>query len=131
MVKTLERERVAMNNPHSDRHKRKRIAVSSKRQISIPKEFFDSLGVGDEVTIELEGNRMIVSPIHESFDDFSEFILKDLVAEGYKGEELINEFTNRKSQIKPALSRMIAEEGPTATRYSIDDLDRLFEDDEQ
>ena len=129
MVKTLEREIGAMINPYNDRHKRKRIAVSSKRQISIPKEFFDSLEIGSEVMIELDGNCMIISPISESSDDFSEFILKDLIAEGYEGEELITEFSNRKSQIKPALSRMIVEERPKATRYSANDLDSLFEDD--
>ncbi|MCJ7843383.1 hypothetical protein MUB24_21395 [Lederbergia sp. NSJ-179] len=58
--------------------------------------------------IEPEGNFKIVSPIHESSDDFSEFILKDLLAAGYEGEKLITEFINRKSQIKPAISDMIA-----------------------
>lgn len=116
-----------MRNPDNERHKRKRIAVSSKRQISIPKEFFDSLEIGKEVTIELEGSAMIVRPIHDSSDDFSEFILKDLIAEGYEGEQLVAEFTHRKSQIKPALSHMLAEERPKAIRYSTSELDRLFE----
>ena len=87
----------------------KRVAVSSKRQLSIPKEFYDDLGIGDEVVMEVKNNSLLIKPIKEGFEDFSEEILKELVSEGYEGENLITEFKNRKSMIKPAIERMIAE----------------------
>ena len=87
----------------------KRVAVSSKRQISIPKEFYDDLGIGDEVVMEVKNNSLIIKPIKEGFEDFSEEILKELVSEGYEGEDLLAEFSNRKSMIKPAIERIIAE----------------------
>ena len=87
----------------------KRVAVSSKRQLSIPKEFYDDLGIGDEVVMEVKNNSLLIKPIKEGFEDFSEEILKELVSEGYEGENLLTEFKNRKSMIKPAIERMIAE----------------------
>lgn len=128
MVKSYEQELAVVRNP--DSRKQKRIAVSSKRQISIPKEFFDSLNIGNEVMIELEENKMVIRPIRENGNDFSEYILKDLIAEGFEGEKLVSEFIYRKSQIKPAVSRMIAEEREKASEYSSDNLNSLFEEDE-
>lgn len=47
---------------------------------------------------------------HEEAMDFSEYIMRDLMQEGYEfGEETMKEFTCRKSQIKPALEQLIAE----------------------
>lgn len=106
------------------------VSVSSKRQISIPKEFYDYLDIKEEVTIELINNELVIKPLRpETTGEFAQFILKDLIAEGYEGEKLYNEFTYRQSQIHPALIDMIEEERPKATRYKIDTLDDLFESD--
>lgn len=100
-VLELEKETGRMGKP-------KRISVSSKRQITIPKEFYENLNISEEVLCQVVDGALIIKPVQEEVD-FSEFILRDLVNEGYQGEELLNEFTNRKSQIRPALSQMIAE----------------------
>lgn len=100
-VLELEKEMGRMGKP-------KRISVSSKRQITIPKEFYENLNISEEVLCEVVDGALIIKPVQEVVD-FSEFILRDLVNEGYQGEELLHEFTHRKSQIRPALSQMIAE----------------------
>lgn len=115
---SIEMEKVKMS--HSKR-KAKRISVSSKRQISIPKEFHEYLNIGEEVLIELVGNQLILKPVRETFGDFSEEILADLIAEGYTGEELMMEFKSRKLQIRPALDRLI-EDNVNIKSTTLDDL---------
>ena len=64
--------------------------------------------------------------------DFSEDILKDLVHQGYSGEELIQRFSRIKSEIPKALDRMKKEamENPVITG-SLDDYLDLVGDDEE
>lgn len=100
----------------------KRISVSSKRQISIPKEFYELLNIGEEVTMELYGNHLVLKPIRETFDDFSNEILEDLIAEGYSGEELLQEFKHRKGQIGNAVESLISETMIKGKKATIDDL---------
>ena len=107
-----------MRNPK----KVKKISVSSKRQISIPKEFYDQLQIGDEVSVELYGNHLLVRPIRGQFDDFSEDILADLLEEGYKGPQLLTEFKDRKAQIKSAVGFLIEETKASGKRTSINEL---------
>lgn len=106
--------------------KAKRVSVSSKRQISIPKEFFDELEIEKEIIMELRGNQLVIKPIHEADDDFSSDILKDLIEEGYGGEELLREFKHRKSQLRPALNQLVNETMKTGSKT----VDELFRDDE-
>ncbi|EIJ80578.1 hypothetical protein PB1_09462 [Bacillus methanolicus PB1] len=100
-VLELKKETVRMVKP-------KRISVSSKRQITIPKEFYDELKINDEVLCQIIDGALVIKPVEEDVD-FSEFILRDLINEGYEGEELLQEFAYRKSQIRPALQQLIAE----------------------
>lgn len=86
----------------------KRISVSEKRQITIPKSFYEKLGIDQEVICELRGNEIVLRAVPKA-DDFSEEILKDLVGRGFEGQDLIKEFQKRKSQIRPAVEKMIAE----------------------
>ena len=41
--------------------------------------------------------------------EFAEFILDDLIAEGYSGNELLSEFIKRKKKIRPAVEAMLGE----------------------
>lgn len=84
----------------------KKISVSGKRQMTIPKQFYDELQIGSEVTCQIVDGTLVITPVRETLD-FSDFILKDLVMEGYEGDELIKEFKYRKSQINGALLKMI------------------------
>src|SRR5690625_3686993 len=77
----------------------KKISVSAKRQMTIPKQFYDELQLGDEVLCQIVDDTLVIKPIKQDVD-FSKEILSDLINEGYEaGEELIKEFTYRKSQM--------------------------------
>lgn len=50
-----------------------------------------------------------IRPLSESGSDFSECILKDLIKEGYEGEELLLKFKEMKKKIRPAVKELIKE----------------------
>ncbi|CAM3274370.1 AbrB/MazE/SpoVT family DNA-binding domain-containing protein [Filibacter tadaridae] len=100
----------------------KKIAVSKKRQMTIPKEFHDQLQIGDEVLCEMVDGILMIKPIPEEVDS-SETILADLVREGYEsGDEMVKEFVYRKSQLKSALQQLIDETRDGKIYSSTEDL---------
>lgn len=108
----------------------KQISVSEKRQITIPKRFFEKLGIGESLICELRGNEIVLRPAPMD-EDFSEEILKELIQEGYEGEQLLTEFQKRKAQIRPAVEALIAEADQVARQFSgtgDEETEALFED---
>ena len=94
-MKTLERKNKTM--------KTKKISVSEKRQITIPKDFFDALNIGKEIECRMVDNYIIIKPIQENFtDEFSEYILQDILKEGYKDKDILEEFKKRRNELKKA-----------------------------
>lgn len=103
MVTTFPKGRVTMEELQG---KVRRVRISSQRQISIPKEFYDALNLEDEAIVEFRGKELIIRPAEQEVVDFSTDILQDLVAQGFAGEELVKEFTRLKTNIPKALERM-------------------------
>lgn len=106
---------------------RKRIRISSKRQVTIPQRYFDRLGFGQEAECILRGDELIIRPIATQNDGaFSEQILADLIAQGYSGEELLERFKAARKKVRPAVMRMIEEADALAASHqkgpSLDDL---------
>lgn len=94
-MKTLERLEKSM--------KSKRISVSEKRQITIPKEYYDALNIGNEIECSIMDNCIIIKPVTEnSLDEFSEYILQDIIKEGYTNEDILKEFKKRRDNLKKA-----------------------------
>lgn len=86
-----------------DNMKTKKISVSEKRQITIPKEFFDTLNIGKEIECSIVNNCIIIKPVVDtSLDEFSEYILRDIIEDGVPNENILNEFKNRKEKLKKA-----------------------------
>lgn len=101
--------------------KKKKVAVSSKRQIAIPKEFYDAIGIEKEIIMELQDGVIRITPVKTNSDDFSEEILADIIAEGFSGNDILKEFQRRKNMIRPAISQMV--KGALSSEpVSIDDL---------
>lgn len=86
----------------------KRISVSSKRQITIPQSFYEKLNIGDEVECVMTSSEIIIRPIRQD-TEFAENILKDLIAKGLQGEQLLEEFKKTRTNIRPAIKKMIDE----------------------
>lgn len=98
-MKVLEMERKNM--------KPKRISVSNKRQITIPLEYYKALKIENEVECILKDNSIIIRPVIDtSQDNFADFILEDLIKEGYEGKKLLEEFKKRKNKIKAAIKEV-------------------------
>src|SRR5699024_11126951 len=94
----------------------KKVSVSLNHQITIPETFVDALGIGNEVTVELLNDRLIIRPVKEESEDFSKEILSDLVDEGYEGEELKKAFSKKTEQLLNDINQLIHED-PTANTY--------------
>lgn len=99
---TLERGSVKMD--------RKILSISSKRQITIPQKFYQSLGFGDEAECVMRDNALIIRPVKAaSGGEFAEQILAELISQGLSGEELLSEFKARQAQVRPAVEAMLSE----------------------
>lgn len=104
MVMMYSKERKRMTDISGKRLRR--VKVSKQRQISIPKDFYDALNIDDEATVEFTGKELIIRPLIAEEEDFSEDILRDLVRQGYTGDELIQKFSKMKRNIPKALDYM-------------------------
>ena len=87
---------------------RKILSISSKRQITIPQKFYQTLGFGDEAECVMRGNELIIRPVKTvAGGEFAEQILAELIAEGLSGEELLSKFKEKQAQIRPAVEAML------------------------
>lgn len=86
------------------------ISISENRQITIPKEYFDKLNLGSKAECFFENDSIIIRPFIRYEKDFSQDILKELVSEGYTGQELLDEFGHRTKEISYAIEKL-KEEG--------------------
>ena len=86
----------------------KRVAISSKRQITIPLKFYTELGFNKEAVCTVEDGKLVLSPAEKGAGgEFTEQILSDLITEGYSGKRLLSEFKRRQAKIRPAVEKML------------------------
>ncbi len=85
------------------------IRVSGKRQITIPLKYFQALDLSDQVECSLEDGALVIRRLTQDESEFSVEILKDLVAQGFTGDELVQKFTETSQQIRKAVHSMIKE----------------------
>lgn len=79
--------------------KSKSIKVSAQRHLVIPKEYYDALNIGEEVTIELHEGLLVIKPIVKVDENFAENLLEELIAAGFSGEELVAKFKEVKQMV--------------------------------
>lgn len=87
----------------------KRISVSQKRQITIPIEFYNSVGIDKEVECYVQNDTIVIHPVRESSGEFDEQILADLIGQGLSGQELLGKFKETRRQVRPAVERLLDE----------------------
>ena len=88
---------------------KKRISVSKKRQITIPVDFFNAVGVENEVDCYVKNNTIIIRPVREGGGEFDEEILADLIAQGLSGDELLAKFKETRRMVRPAVESLLNE----------------------
>lgn len=81
--------------------------VTSKRQVTIPKEFFEAAGIGALVEIVLDETTKTITMRAVNPDDWgvAERIIEDLAAEGVSAQDMPAAFTKRKAEIEAAIRR--------------------------
>lgn len=98
-----------MNRIASTAIERKIINVTGKRQVTIPLKFYERLRFGKEVECFLTEDAVVLRPLAASEDSFSMEILKDLVSQGYSGNELLAKFAEQREGIRKAIGILIDE----------------------
>ena len=94
---------------------RKIISITGKRQLTIPLKFYEKLGLGKEVECFIEKNALVIRPLSQDDGVFSIEILKDLVSQGYSGNELVAKFTEERQNMKIAIGALLTEGNEIAT----------------
>lgn len=111
---------------------KRRVRVSQQRQVNIPKDFYQALGLDDEAVMEFTGKEIIIRPATFEEVDFSEDILQELIAQGYSGTELLGEFKKAKASVSTALQTIEKETmDQPLIRGSLDDYLDSLEDVEE
>jgi len=88
---------------------RKIINVTGKRQITIPLKFYEKLCFGKEVECVLTDDAIMLRPLSNSDDGFTMEILKDLISQGYSGDELLTKFAEQRTNSKKDIDILIEE----------------------
>src|SRR5699024_6282008 len=125
--KSLSKEKSEKNN---EEKVVKQLKVYAKRQITIHKRIYDKLGINQEEICELRGNEIVLRDDQQN-EDLSEKIIEDLVAQGFEGQSLVQEFQKKKFQVRPAVEKMIAESSLAARNLQENDnaeTEELFGD---
>jgi len=79
------------------------------------KHIYNHLNLGSEVECTLEDDAIVIRPLHREASEFSVEILKDLVSQGYSGDELVKQFEIQSKNIKKVVSNMLEEANAIAT----------------
>ncbi|MCM3603156.1 AbrB/MazE/SpoVT family DNA-binding domain-containing protein [Robertmurraya korlensis] len=87
------------------------IKITSKRQLTIPKAYFDYLGIEETVHAILLDDGILIKPEKkQSLQEIDvEVILRNVMNEGYTGDELADEFSRRVKEYNKVLDRRIEE----------------------
>ena len=112
---------------------KRRINISSKRQITIPAKYFDSLGLDKELDCIYSKDMLILLPVKKEDPAFAEEILQDLIEQGFSGEKLLTEFKKANRKVRPAVEKLIEEADEIAKAAStnyVDPTDDIFGDEE-
>lgn len=86
------------------------IKITSKRQLTIPKTFFDSLELRESVQAYLLPDAIVLKPAHEKKtvqQEDIEQIVKNVLDEGYIADELADEIARRVKEYNQFLDKKI------------------------
>ncbi|MCL2088652.1 MAG: AbrB/MazE/SpoVT family DNA-binding domain-containing protein [Oscillospiraceae bacterium] len=87
--------------------------VTDDRQVTIPLVFFEELHFGKKAECFVANDAVIIRPFETANDNFNDVftidILKDLISQGYNGNELVEKFEEQHINIKKAIGVLISE----------------------
>ncbi|MFD1676465.1 AbrB/MazE/SpoVT family DNA-binding domain-containing protein [Alicyclobacillus fodiniaquatilis] len=107
----------------------KYVRITGKRQVTIPKEFFEQLDMGTVLHAFIEGGCLILEPVRpEDPMDFSQEIINDLADAGLTGEELKKEFARRREGMMAAMKELVTDARKEALSGSESDGDDFMDE---
>lgn len=109
----------------------KHIAISSKRQITLPLNFFETLHFGTKAECTMYDDCIVIRPSESENTGFSEQILADLIKQGFSGEKLLSKFKEVSRKVRPAVNRMIAEADKAAKNGQPEKIEDIFAEDSE
>lgn len=85
--------------------------VTSKRQVTLPKDFFDAAGIGSlvEITYDDEARTLVLRPYNTDDWRTAEHIIADLAAEGVPADKMAAAFAQRKAEMEAAIFHVCGE----------------------
>ena len=112
----------------SKRPEQKRVTITSKRQFTIPQKFYTELGFDRDAVCTMGDGMLVIQPVsHVSGGgEFAEQILSDLIAEGFSGQELLDEFKTRQAKVRPAVEAMLEDLAEIDAINENDELSEMF-----
>lgn len=84
------------------------IKISSKRQVTIPAQWYRALDFHEYALATWTDDGILIQPLDVADEDVTVDILRHLIAQGYEGDELIEQYKQMKSKIV-SVKRAIAE----------------------
>lgn len=86
------------------------VNISTQRQITIPQKYFYALGFSGEAECILQDGGIFIRPLQvNTSSEFAEYILADLIAQGYEGQQLLALFKEHCHAVRPAVRKLIDE----------------------
>lgn len=86
---------------------KKRVSISSARQMTIPICFYKKYGFGESALFIDEGDKLVLRPESKCSGEFDDEILADLIKEGYEKDELMIEFKKRRERVPFAINKLV------------------------
>jgi len=82
-------------------HEPQTIKISSKRQITIPAAWYREKRFTDYALLEWTDEGLLIKPIDVEREDITVHILRELVEQGYSGDELVEKYVEMKGKVTP------------------------------
>lgn len=106
----------------------KKISISSKGQMTMPKKYYIKYNFQDSADVIDVGDGLLIRPTIDNIGEFDEEILSDLISQGFSGEQLLNEFKIQRKKIRPAVTKMLQEVDESFNKKEYDTFDEVFRD---
>ena len=83
------------------------IKISSKRQITIPAQAYKDLHFGEYALCTWTERGILIQPLTVDDEDISVGILRDLVRQGFEGEELVQRYAAEQKKLGPLFKELL------------------------
>ncbi|MBR5509706.1 MAG: hypothetical protein IKV59_06605 [Lachnospiraceae bacterium] len=101
------------------------IGISSNGQITIPQKYFDELGFGTEAQCFIMNDGILLKPYYGEITSVASEILRDVLADGFQGEDILKEFERRSGYVDKIRRSIKASEEGRVIQKSIAELEAM------